>query len=210
MKFFLLLLFLTNITSFNLCVVGGKSGLGRELVYQCVSSDKKVLALTNNTFDIKYPYRGNGLNQKTLDKTIKSDFLKVDTYNNFKKYRFKNIVFTLGASPFEKDYYDIVTKNILENINYKLDLIILVSAYGVGNSLEKSNLGIKIMDNIYLRDTYRAKNIQEEIISEYAKKNNVNTFIIRPKGLSYGPNLYSIKSRQQLAKEILEYLYLNP
>ena len=66
------------------------------------------------------------------------------------------------------------------------------------------------MDNIYLRDTYRAKNIQEEIISEYAKKNNVNTFIIRPKGLSYGPNLYSIKSRQQLAKEILEYLYLNP
>ena len=65
------------------------------------------------------------------------------------------------------------------------------------------------MDSIYLRDTYRAKNRQENFILDYAKKNNINTFIIRPKGLSYGTNLYSIKSRQKQAKEILEYLYLN-
>ena len=45
-----------------------------------------------------------------------------------------------------------------------------MSAYGVGNSLDESNLGIKIMDSLYLRDTYRAKNRQEEIVSKYAKK----------------------------------------
>ena len=118
MKVFLLLLFFTNICSFNLCVVGGKSGLGRELVYQCISSNKKVLALTNNSFDIKYPYRGGGLDTKNIDKIIESDYLKVDLYDNFKKYKFDNLVFTLGAGPFENDYSDIVTENILNNMKY--------------------------------------------------------------------------------------------
>lgn len=212
MKILLFFISLYSTYGFNLCVVGGKSGLGRELVYQCISSNKKVLALTNNTFDIKYPYRGGGLDKKNIDKIIKSNNLKVDTYDNFKKYKFDNIVFTLGGGPFETDYSDIVTENILNNmnnINNKVDQIILISAYGVGNSLKNSNIGIKVMDSIYLRDTYRAKNRQENFILDYAKKNNINTFIIRPKGLSYGANLYSIKSRQKQAKEILEYLYLN-
>tara|TARA_A100001011_G_scaffold323285_2_gene345131 strand:- start:708 stop:1337 length:630 start_codon:yes stop_codon:yes gene_type:complete len=209
MKFLLFFISLYSTYGFNLCVVGGKSGLGRELVYQCISSNKKVLALTNDTFDINYPYRGQGLDKKNIDKVIKSNKLKVDLYDNFKKYKFDNLVFTLGAGPFEEDYSDIVTENILKNMNNKVDQIILMSAYGVGDSLKKSNIGIKVMDSIYLRDTYRAKNRQEKLVTDYAKKNNINTFIIRPKGLSYGQNIYSIKSRQQQAKEILEYLYLN-
>ena len=74
-------------------------------------------------------------------------------------------------------------KILLSNLDNKLDGIILVSAHGAGESLKDSNIGIKIMNNLYLRDIYRAKNSQEKI--------------------------YSIKSRQTLAREILEYLYIN-
>lgn len=209
MKLFLILsILIQESVGFNLCVVGGKSGLGRELIFQSICKNKKVLALTNNSLSVDYPYRGGGLDIKKINKQIKDDNLVVDTYDNCNKYEFDNIVFSLGAGPFETDYSDVVTKNILKNINTRINQIVLMSAYGVGNSLDESNLGIKIMDSLYLRDTYRAKNRQEEIVSKYAKKNSVNCFIIRPKGLSYGQNIYSIKSREKQAKEILELLYL--
>ena len=203
---FFLLFTLTN--AYNLCVVGGTSGLGKELVYQSLCANKKVLALTNSSLSINYPYRGEGLNNKITNDIITNNKLTVDKYENFKKYKFDNIVFTTSAGPFQKDYSDKLTNSILKNIKSKLEGMVLVSAHGVGDSLENANLGIKIMDSVYLKDVYRAKNNQENIIKNYGKKNNINTFILRPKALSYGPNMYSVKSRQQLAKEILEYLYL--
>lgn len=208
MKLFLLSILIQESLGFNICVVGGTSGLGRELIFQSICKNIKVLALTKNSSSIEYPYRGGGLDIKKINKQIKDDNLVIDTYDNSNKYEFDNIVFSLGAGPFETDYSDVVTKNILKNVNSKINQIVLMSAYGVGNSLDESNLGIKIMDSLYLRDTYRAKNRQEEIVSKYAKKNNVNCFILRPKGLSYGQNIYSIKSREKQAKEILELLYL--
>lgn len=208
MKLYLLFIFFNISKAFNLCVVGGNSGLGREIIYQGISANKKILALSNSSTQIEYPYRGGGLDIKPTNRYIDSDNLQVDTYNNFNKYQFENIVFTLGGQPFSNDYSDDVTNDIISNTNSKLDGIILVSAYGVGESLKDSNIGIKIMDNLYLRDVYRAKNNQENIISKYGKKYNINTFILRPKALSYGQNMYSIKSRQTLAREILEYLYI--
>ena len=208
MKLFIVSLIFNISKAFNLCVVGGNSGLGREIIYQGISANKKILALSNSSTQIEYPYRGGGLDLKSTNTFIDSNNLKVDTYNNFNKYRFENIVFTLGGQPFTNDYSDEVTDNIISNINSKLNGIILVSAHGVGESLKDSNIGIKIMDNLYLRDTYRAKNNQENIIKKYGKKYNINTFILRPKALSYGQNMYSIKSRQTLAREILEYLYI--
>jgi hypothetical protein len=208
MKLFIVSLIFSICQGFNLCVVGGNSGLGREIIFQGISANKKILALSNSSDKIQYPYRGGGLDLKSTNTFIDSNNLKVDTYNNFNKYRFENIVFTLGGQPFTNDYSDEVTDNIISNIDSKLNGIILVSAHGVGESLKDSNIGIKIMDNLYLRDTYRAKNSQEKIIRQYSKKNNINTFILRPKALSYGQNMYSIKSRQTLAREILEYLYI--
>ena len=194
-------------STFNLCVVGGTSGLGRELVFQSLIQNNRVLALTNSSDIIKFPYRGSGLQSRNVDNKILNPSLVVDRYENSKKYNFENIVFTIGAGPFEKDYSDIVTQNILENIsdNNNLKNIILVSANGVGDSLKESNLGIKVMDSVYLRDAYRAKNVQEIYVNEYGEQNNINTIIIRPKALSYGPNIYQIKSREKLASEILEY-----
>ena len=62
------------------------------------------------------------------------------------------------------------------------------------------------MNNWYLKDVYRAKNRQEEIVDEYGKKNNIKTFIMRPKALSYGINMYAARSRETYSREILHNL----
>ena len=116
-SFFLLFKIFSLVSSFNLCVVGGTSGLGRELVFQSLSKNKKVLALTNSSDIIKFPYRGIGLQSKDININMLNPNLLIDRYENSKKYNFENIVFTIGAGPFEKDYSDVVTKDILTNAN---------------------------------------------------------------------------------------------
>lgn len=211
MKILITILFLklNIINSFNLCIVGATSGLGRELIYQGLENNIKILGLTNNANKIKIPYRGGGLSNKKTNIYLTSDNLKIDKYKNYNKYNFENIVFTTGAQPFENDYSDIITKNILSKNLTNIKNIVLLSADGVAESLPKSNVGIKVMNNWYLKDTYRAKNEQEKFIQDYSSKYNKNVLIIRPKALSYGVNLYSIKSRKQYAEEILNYINNN-
>ena len=201
--FIFLSTFLSLVNRFDLCIVGGSSGLGRELIYQSLQNNNKVLALSNNPNQIKIPYRGGGLENKETNTIIQDKNLMICDYNNFEKFKFENIVFTTGAKPFEKDYSDEITETILTNQNIALKKIVLISAEGVGNSLPKSNSGIKIMNNWYLKDVYRAKNNQEILINKYEKEYNTQIFIIRPKVLSYGKNIFIAKSRQQLANEIL-------
>lgn len=203
----LLFIFLSSFSSFvnrfELCIVGGSSGLGRELIYQSLQNNDKVLALSNNPIEIKIPYRGGGLENKETDIIIQDKNLMICDYNNFEKFEFENIVFTTGAKPFEKDYSDEITEKILTNQNIDLKKIVLISADGVGDSLPNSNYGIKVMNNWYLKDVYRAKNIQESLLNKYEKNHDTQIFIIRPKVLSYGENIFMAKSRQQLANEIL-------
>ena len=76
-----------------------------------------------------------------------------------------------------------------------------MSAYGVGDSIEGANLGIVSMRNWYLKDVYRAKERQENLVNNYRK--NINKYIYRPKVLSYGDTFFESTRRQDLAKEIL-------
>ena len=204
-KFLLILLNINIINGFDLCVLGAGSGLGREIIYQGLNENKKILALTSNPANIKIPYRGGGLNNKNSNLLLRSPNLKITEYNDFVNYNFSNIVLTSGAQPFLDDYSDILTKNILNCEKLNLQNIVLISAYGVGNSLNNANPGIKIMNNLYLQDIYRAKNAQEELLENYKKNNDeINIKIFRPKALSYGVNLYGAKSREKFAKEILD------
>lgn len=206
-KIFLLFLNYINIVnSYKLCVVGGSSGLGREIIYQSLEKNYKVLALTNNQDDIKVPYRGGGLSNKETIELLNNDNLTIDNYDNSNLYNFENIIFTTSAQPFENDYSDVLTENILNKCESSLKNIIMISAYGVGETLQNSNLGIKVMNNWYLNDVYRAKNEQESFINKYGKNNNINTVIMRPKALSYGINMYSARSRESLASDILKIL----
>lgn len=193
--------------TFNLCIVGSKSGLGSELVYQGLQDNKNILALSKNNDKVMIPYRGGGLDLKSTNGFIENDNLQTDNYQNFNKYKFDNIIFTLGGKPFIDDYSAIITENILSNQNNNLKNIVLISAFGAGETLQNANLGIKVMNNLYLKSVYEAKNQQETLINEYKKNNNnVNIFILRPKVLSYGKtkSIYNAKSRQQLATEILQ------
>jgi hypothetical protein len=196
------------VNGFDLCILGASSGLGREIIYQGLNKNNKnmkILGLTSNPANIKIPYRGGGLTNKDNNLLLRSHNLKITNYNDFVNYNFSNIVLTSGAQPFQKDYSDIITKNILNCEKLNLQNIVLISAYGVGDSLINSNAGIKIMNNLYLQDVYRAKNVQEKLLENYKKNNaKTNIKIFRPKALSYGTNIYSIKSRETLAKEILD------
>ena len=204
-KLLLILLNINIINGFDLCILGASSGLGREIIYQGLDNNIKILALTSNPENIKIPYRGRGLKYKDNNLLLRSPNLEICEYNDFVNYNFSNIVLTSGAQPFQKDYSDSLTKNILNCEKLNLQNIVLISAYGVGDSLINSNPGIKIMNNLYLQDVYRAKNAQEELLENYKKNNaETNIKIFRPKALSYGVNLYGAKSRETLAKEILD------
>ena len=73
---------------FDICVVGASSGLGKEIIYQSLQNNKKVLGLTNNPEKVCIPYRGGGLTQLDTSKIqISNSDLIIDSYENSKKYR---------------------------------------------------------------------------------------------------------------------------
>ena len=204
-----ILLLIPKIMCFNLCVVGGSSGLGKEIIYQALQSNNKVLALTKSPNKITIPFRNGGLEEKFVGEEIINNNLVKDNYNNYNKYNFKNIIFTLGGTAFKNDYSDKITQDILNNYKYQFNNIILISANGVGDSLSNSNLGIKIMNDWYLRDVYRAKNRQELLVKEYElKSKKTKAVVLRPECLSFGENAYDCIPREKLAKKILVELNL--
>jgi hypothetical protein len=208
MKIFLLFNILYLVNCFNICVIGSSSGLGKEIISQSLEKNINVLALTNNPDKIYYPFRGKGLDENYKSKTlINNPKLVIDNYNNNNKYLYENLIFTTGAKPFQNDYSYELTKKILSEKKHILKNIILISAFGVGETLDQSNLGIKIMNNWYLKNVYEAKNKQEDFLKNYINQNShINLKILRPKVLSYGENIYNGKSRQNLAKEIIDNL----
>jgi len=208
MKIFILFNILYLVNCFNICVIGSSSGLGKEIICQSLEKNINVLALTNNPDKIYYPFRGKGLDENYKSKTlINNPKLVIDNYNNNNKYLYENLIFTTGAKPFQNDYSYELTKKILSEKKHILKNIILISAFGVGETLDQSNLGIKIMNNWYLKDVYEAKNKQEDFLKNYINQNShINLTILRPKVLSYGENIYNGKSRQNLAKEIIDNL----
>ncbi len=191
--------------AFDLCVVGASSGLGRELIYQSIKDrNKKVLGLSGIPYPICEPYRGNSYEDIKQMPEIKNRNLILDSYWSDIKDEYKNIIFCTSASAFEKDYSDQLTKKFLENLPESCKTISLVSAFGVGDSLNEGNIGIQIMEKVYLKDVYRAKNVQENLINSFNK--DVKKFIYRPKALSYGNTFFESIPRFELADEILDNL----
>jgi hypothetical protein len=221
--FLLLNIFGTCSCYFDICIVGASSGLGKELVYQSLhDKNLRVLATTSNLDGVKIPFRGGGLNDNLDSPIIVNNNLRIDNYwkdINY-IYDYKNIVFTTNSGPFKDDYSYFLTTKFLDNLSLDCKSISLVSAYGVGDSLEGANAGIKIMENFYLKKVYEAKNKQEKIIKQYKRnmdniKNpyylkkilrqnkNIKKNIYRPKVLTYGENIFNGLSREDLAKTIL-------
>lgn len=199
----LFLSFLSQIQTLKVCVIGASSALGREIIYQGVNDFKyNIIGVTNSTNKVCIPYRGNGLDDKSNNEKIVSNRLNLCTYlDDVGKY--DAIVFTIGGTAFENnDYSDKVTMKYLKSMPLRCKSITLISAHGVGDSINNADLGIVSMRNWYLKDVYRAKQEQENMINLFQK--NIKKNIYRPKVLSYGnTNSFKSTSRQALAKEIL-------
>lgn len=205
--FFIIFYFLKLIGSFNVAVVGGGSDLGKEILYQgLVEKNLKMLAFTRSN-KISLPYRGNTFNNVDSSPELINSNLQIENYwQNIKDFKYEHIIFCTSAGPFELDYSDELTNKFLNNLPVNCKSISLVSAYGVGDSLKEANIGIQIMNNLYLKDVYRAKNVQEKLFN--ASNLNIEKFIYRPKALSYGKTNIESTPRQQLAKIILDDLNL--
>ena len=190
--------------AFKVCVVGGSSGLGKELIFQSINErNNNVLALTSEAKPITVPCRQNSFNEiKNQEEYNHPNLTKANYWEDISNFNYENIIFTTSAKPFEDDYSDKLMKKILENISDDCKSITLVSAFGVGKSLKKSNLGISIMNSWYLKDVYRAKNKQEELLKKY--KTNIKKHVLRPNALSYGETQLESLTRRKLATDILD------
>tara|TARA_Y100000991_G_C21969057_1_gene348422 strand:- start:1607 stop:2251 length:645 start_codon:yes stop_codon:yes gene_type:complete len=191
--------------SLKLCVIGSGSGLGKELVYQGVNNyDSEIIALSSSKKQTVIPCRTNSFNEIKNNKLFNHPNIITGSYwEDLHNLEYDHLILTTSAKPFENDYSDSLTTKIIEDIPFKCKSISLVSAYGVGNSIKKSNAGIAIMNAWYLKDVYRAKNAQEKILNKFTESNNVKLKIYRPTALSYGETLLDSISRKNLANEIL-------
>ena len=196
-----------NGLNFDLCVVGGTSGLGRELIYRGITEKNlKILALTSSPNKcINIPYRGNGFQEKSTEE-FKSKNLVVDTYWTHITDTYDNIVFCTSGTSFSNDYSDKLMEKYLCFLPDNCETIALISAYGVGDSINNASIGIQIMNNLYLKDVYRAKNNQETKLKDLNK--NVKKIIYRPNALSYGKTFFNSTTRYDLAEKILKDLDL--
>ena len=213
MRFYSIFSFLflsLQVDGYKLCVVGASSGLGKELVYQAsLNRNNTVLALTTKPF-LTTPCRVNSFNEIMNQPIyITNKVVKENYWKDTSMFNYEHIVFTTNARPFKDDYSDRLMCKIIQNLPESCKTLTLVSAYGVGDSLNKKELGIVAMNNWYLEDVYRAKNEQEKMINYKIFKNkypHLKTFILRPKALSYGKTLITSTSRQELATSILDQL----
>ena len=190
---------------YNLAVVGANSNLGREIVFQAINDRSlEVLGLSSQTNTLYQPSRVNSFNPNTKNQPeFKSPKLTLYNYWSYIDQDYDHLIFCTSAKPFQKDYSDQLTQKLLQNLSPQCQSISLVSAFGVGDSLQQGNLGIQIMDSLYLKDVYRAKNHQEMLINSFYDQ-TVKKFIYRPKALSYGDTILNSTPRQHLAKEILD------
>ena len=194
---------LSMVNAFNICVVGPSSDLGKELVYQCIKNQNyTVLGLTSNKKPVTVPFTGNSFTKKIENEIFTNKNLVIENYwKDISRLNYDNIVFTTSGGPFEHDYSDKLMIKILSHLPECCNSIHLVSAYGVGDSLKPSELGINIMNSWYLKDVYRAKNNQEMLLNDY--KRHIKKIIYRPKALSYGDTTIPSISRRDLAANIL-------
>lgn len=202
----LLNIILCTALNFDIAVVGASGNLGKELVYQSiVNYDKNVLGLTSKNNAFYKPSRIDSFNAKDTNEEFKNTNLVLQNYWDYITDDYENIVFCTSAKPFQKDYSTELFNKFLCHISPKCKSISLVSAFGAGESIEKGNLGIQLMDRFYLKDVYKSKNNQEKLLKDYEK--SIEKYVYRPKALSFGKTFLDSTSREKLASDILDVIF---
>lgn len=187
-------------------VLGAHGGLGRELVEQCVARNWSCVALVRRDDPVRLPSRRGWLNDDDTPEARRPD--------DHARYvlprecaqcpgELDALVIAVSGRPFSYDGSTDAVRALLETKPETCRRVCLVSAHGVGDSLEGADVGIQAMHAWYLHSTYKAKGEQEALVSALP----CETLILRPRVLSYQrvPLNPIATTRRALATRILDW-----
>ena len=167
----------------DLCIVGGTSGLGKELVYQSViQRNMSVLALSSSPpTDITYPTRTNSFYDMKHRDVFHHDRLLVGNYwhEPATEHDYEHLVFATKAPPFRYDYTVCLMRDIFADLPPSC----------------KSVTWIAPPDEWYMDNSVRG---QAPLIADLS----IKTFIFRPKALANDGDRATL-TRKRLARRIL-------
>lgn len=191
-------------SGYKLAVVGAGGNLGREIVVQAIRERRmSVLGLSSVTDVFFEPSRVNSFsNANDTPQKFESSMLTLHNYWSYINEDYEHLVFCTSAKPLQYDYSGELMEKIMQSLSPQCKSISLVSAFGVGESIKRGNIGIKIMNSFYLKDVYRSKNDQEDIINSI-NDTKLRSFIYRPRALSFGETTLRSYPRKDFAKLIL-------
>lgn len=192
----------------GLCVgiVGAHGGLGRELVQQTLDRGWTPVPIVRRADPILAPVRKGWLSPDE-DATQQAAELVVPRTVNPTECpgSLDALVFALSGKPFESNGNSTsLVRALCASLPASCRSVSLVSAHGVGDSIREANVGIQVMRSWYLRDTYAAKEEQEDIVANCGAR---RTRVVRPKVLSYSRIPFNPIStpRQALASDLLDW-----
>ena len=198
---FAILALTTN--AFQVAVAGANGALGRELIYQSIQRKWETIAYTRYSHsNIFAPVRKGFFTEDNFER-IPMRQLKQITYSQ--NASFDVLVICVGGRPFSKDDSDVIVSNLCKRLPEMCKKVCLISAYGVGDSLNRANIGIRAMEAWYLRDVYESKRHQESTVTSLSA--DIDVLILRPRALTYfrlPPNPFFI-ARQDLATHVLDW-----
>lgn len=190
-------------------VLGAQGDLGREVVSQCLARGWTVNAYVRRPTDpVLTPVRRGWLSPDPyaarVARPVTSERLHIFGNDNVQATE-DALVSAMSGHPFTDemdtaDTFRAACDRLRDDCR-----VCLVSAHGVGDSIEGANMGIQVMRDWYLKGTYAAKEAQEEYLR--SSRNGPYT-ILRPQVLSYEPipmNPIS-RTRISLANEICEWI----
>lgn len=199
------------IVALTVGVFGAQGGLGRELVQQCRDRGHIPVAYVRDaTRDIRPPVRNGWLEETESPVPLPRPFANLDVRTTAQSVDgLDAVVFAMSGKPFVKDTSTVVVRDVCDRLPPRCTKMCLVSAWGVGDTIQHSNLGIKVMKGFYLHSTYSAKAIQETMVRTWSASLPLReNLIVRPKVLSFSPIPFNTIAtpRQTLAATILDWI----
>lgn len=202
----MLFLFTIPVQAFTVGVVGAHGGLGRELIQQCNERGWNSLAMVRRSALVEAPVRTGWLNPSSESKEyLPTNYFLTKGSDTMCPEQCDAIVFAMSGKPFENNTSTTdVIRAVCDSLTPRCKSMCLVSAYGVGDSIEGANVGIQVMRSWYLKSTYDEKLKQEELVDSLP----IRSLILRPKVLSFDtiPFNPTAVRRRDLAMDILDWI----
>jgi len=176
--------------SLTVGVLGAQGALGREVVSHCLARGWTVHAYVRRPTDpVLTPVRHGWLSPDRkaarAARPITSERLHLFDSSDIVSGDEDALVSVMSGNPFanEVDTVD-AFRNVCSGVDERTCCVCLVSAHGVGDSIEGADVGIRVMREWYLQGTYSAKEEQEDYLRTMW---NGPYTILRPRVLSYEP-----------------------